>query len=86
MLFGKKKGLVIEMLLGACIKLEGDLWFLGGLWIDGEIKGNIYGDFDKFSMLVIIDSVCVEGEVYVGYLILNGIVVGLVYVVELLEL
>ena len=86
MLFGKKKGLAIETLLGARTKLEGDLRFSGGLRIDGEIKGNIYGDPDKPSMLVITDSARIEGEVHVGHLILNGTVVGPVHVAELLEL
>ncbi|MCP1172348.1 bactofilin family protein [Ralstonia chuxiongensis] len=86
MLFGKKKGLAIETLLGAHTKLEGNLRFSGGLRIDGEISGNIYGDPDKPSMLVITDSARVEGEVHVGHLILNGTVVGPVHVAELLEL
>lgn len=86
MLFGKKKGLPIETLLGARTRLEGDLRFSGGLRIDGEIKGNVYGDPDKPSMLVITDSARVEGEVHVGHLILNGTVVGPVHVAELLEL
>lgn len=86
MLFGKKKGLAIETLLGARTKLEGDLRFSGGLRIDGEIKGNVYGDPEKPSMLVITDSARVEGEVHVGHLILNGTVVGPVHVAELLEL
>jgi len=86
MLFGKKKGLAIETLLGARTKLEGDLRFSGGLRIDGEIKGNVIGDPEKPSMLVVTDTARIEGEVHVGHLILNGTVVGPVHVSELLEL
>lgn len=86
MLFGKKKGLAIETLLGARTRLEGELRFSGGLRIDGQIKGNVIGDPDKPSMLVVTDSARIEGEVHVGHLILNGTVVGPVHVSELLEL
>ncbi|AMP38564.1 MULTISPECIES: bactofilin family protein [Ralstonia solanacearum species complex] len=86
MLFGKKKGLAIETLLGARTRLEGDLRFSGGLRIDGQIRGNVIGDPDKPSMLVVTDSARIEGEVHVGHLILNGTVVGPVHVSELLEL
>jgi cytoskeletal protein CcmA (bactofilin family) len=59
---------------------------VGGLRIDGEVKGDVRGDPDRPSTLVLSEHARVEGEVFVSHLVLNGTVIGPVHASEFLEL
>jgi cytoskeletal protein CcmA (bactofilin family) len=76
----------IDSLVGAGTRIEGNVYFTGGLRVDGEIKGNVIADPSKPSTLVLSEQARVEGEVKVTHLVVNGTVIGPVHVAEYLEL
>jgi cytoskeletal protein CcmA (bactofilin family) len=85
-MFGHKTKNTIDSLIGLSTKIEGNLHFKGGLRIDGHVKGNVIAEPGDTSMLVISEQACVEGEVRVAHLVVNGEIIGPVYSSELLEL
>src|SRR5487761_2574484 len=76
----------IDSLIGAATKIEGNVTFSGGLRVDGEIKGNVLASGDQPSTLVISEHACIEGEISVSHMVLNGTVIGPVSSSEFLEL
>ena len=82
----KTKATKIETLIGTSIEIRGDLIFSGGLHVDGKIIGNVIAEDGSDSMLVLSDHGCVEGEVRVPYVVLNGEIIGDVYAAERVEL
>ena len=76
----------IDSLIGAGTKIEGNVSFSGGLRVDGEIKGNVLASGDQPSTLVISEHACIEGEISVSHVVLNGTVIGPVSSSEFLEL
>lgn len=80
------KSTKIETLIGHSIEIRGDVVFNGGLHVDGKIIGNVIAEDNSDSMLVLSDHGCIEGEVRVPYLMLNGEVEGDVYASERVEL
>jgi cytoskeletal protein CcmA (bactofilin family) len=76
----------IDSLVGTGTRIEGNVSFTGGLRVDGEIKGNVIADPSKPSTLVLSEQARVDGEIKVTHLVVNGTVVGPVYVAEYLEL
>jgi cytoskeletal protein CcmA (bactofilin family) len=87
-MFGKKPGVssTIESLIGSATRIEGDVHFVGGLRIDGHVKGNVLADPSQPSMLVISEQARVDGEIQVSHLVVNGTINGPVCADELLEL
>ncbi|CAN5156740.1 hypothetical protein BH11PSE11_BH11PSE11_32750 [soil metagenome] len=85
-MFGQKNKSTIDSLIGISTKIEGNIYFKGGLRIDGHVKGNVIADSAESSMLVISELAKVEGEVRVAHLVVNGEIVGPVHSSELLEL
>jgi len=87
-MFGKKSGKPqgrIDTLIGAGT-VAGDINFVGGLRIDGAVKGDVRGDPDRPSTLVLSEHARVDGEISVSHLVLNGTVIGPVHASEFLEL
>jgi cytoskeletal protein CcmA (bactofilin family) len=82
----KKKVTQIDSLIGKDTLITGDVKFTGGLHIDGKIKGNIVAAEDSGSVLTLSEQGVIEGEVRVPNVILNGKVIGNVYVAENVEL
>ncbi len=76
----------IESLIGAGTVISGDIAFTGGLRIDGEVKGNVRAVEGQSGMLVISEHACIEGEISVSHVIINGTVLGPVHATEFLEL
>jgi len=76
----------IDTLVGQNTELKGDLFFTGGLHIDGRVKGNVVAVDGTESALTLSNNGRVEGEVRVPYIVLNGEVVGDVYASEKIEL
>jgi cytoskeletal protein CcmA (bactofilin family) len=88
-MFGKKSGKPqgrIDTLIGAGTTVAGDVSFVGGLRIDGAVKGDVRGDPDRPSTLVLSEHARVDGEISVSHLVLNGTVIGPVHASEFLEL
>jgi cytoskeletal protein CcmA (bactofilin family) len=85
-LFGHKTKNTIDSLIGLSTKIEGNVYFMGGLRIDGHIKGNVIADPGQPSMLVISEQAKIEGEVRAAHLVVNGQIAGPVFSSELLEL
>lgn len=76
----------IETLIGQGLEVTGDVKFSGGLHLDGKIVGNVSSEDGDGSVLIISDTGRIEGDVSVSYAVINGEVIGNVYVSEKLEL
>ncbi len=77
----------IDSLLGAGTRIEGGVFFSGGLRVDGEIKGSVHAvDGASASTLILSEHARVEGGVLVAHLVTNGVIVGPVVVTETLEM
>lgn len=76
----------IDSLIGAGTSISGDVSFVGGLRIDGEVKGNVHASGDQPGTLVVSEHARIEGEIRVSHLVINGTVAGPVHASEFLEL
>jgi cytoskeletal protein CcmA (bactofilin family) len=76
----------IDCLIGAGTMIEGNVTFSGGLRIDGHVRGNVLALEDKPGTLVLSEQACIEGEIRVSHVVINGTVVGPVHAVEYVEL
>ncbi len=76
----------IDSLIGTGTKIEGDVTFVGGLRVDGEVKGNVRSTGDGGGTLVLSEHARIEGEIHVSHLVINGTIIGPVYSSEFLEL
>jgi cytoskeletal protein CcmA (bactofilin family) len=76
----------IDSLIGAGTKIEGDVTFVGGLRVDGEVKGQCPFDGRWRRHLVVSEHARIEGEIHVSHLVINGTIIGPVYSSEFLEL
>ncbi len=76
----------IDSLIGAGTRIDGNLSFSGGLRVDGEVNGNVVAAPGKPSTLVLSEHGCVNGEINVTHLVVNGMVEGSVRAAEYLEL
>lgn len=87
-MFGRnqRKHGVIDTLVGANSRVNGDLHFEGGCHVDGLVKGNVSADPDTNSALSISEDGGIEGGVAVPYVVLHGIVRGDVYANQRIEL
>ena len=89
-MFGKKENKPhgrIDSLVAAGTRVEGNIRFVGGLRVDGEVRGNIEAaEGAAASTLVISEHARVEGAVRVEHLVTNGTVVGPVEVSSSLEM
>ena len=89
-MFGDKKGKTpqnsIDSLIGATTRVEGNVFFSGGLRVDGVVRGNIHCENPRDGTLVVSEKASVEGAIAVGHVVINGTVIGPVVAVESLEL
>ncbi len=76
----------IDSLIGAGTRVNGSVTFTGGLRVDGEIKGNVSASDEQLSTLVVSENACIEGEISVSHLVINGTVIGPVFSSGYLEL
>jgi cytoskeletal protein CcmA (bactofilin family) len=77
----------IDSLIGAGTRIEGALYFTGGLRVDGELKGSIQAaEGASSSILVLSEHARIEGAVSVAHMVTNGTVVGPVVVTDALEM
>jgi cytoskeletal protein CcmA (bactofilin family) len=84
--FNKKKQPPIRSLIAEGSQIDGNFSFADGLRIDGAVIGNISGNPDLASILVISETASVMGEIQADHIIINGAVKGPVYARVMLEL
>ncbi len=56
--------------------VNGDLQFEGGLLVEGTIKGNVRAEDGTDSLLRLSEAGCIEGEIHVPNVVVNGKVMG----------
>jgi len=76
----------IDTLVGAETRIDGDIYFSGGLRVDGVVRGNVNEEASTPSTLVLSEQGSIEGAVVVSQVVLNGRVVGPVHAKEYVEL
>ncbi len=76
----------IDSLIGSTTRIEGNVFFSGGLRVDGVVRGNVSALPDQPGTLVISEHARVDGEVEVAHLVVNGTINGAVRATETLEL
>jgi cytoskeletal protein CcmA (bactofilin family) len=85
-MFGRRKQPPIKSLIAGGTVIRGDVEFLDGLRIDGEVHGNVRSAAGQPTLLVISESATVVGEVEADLVVINGRVQGPVKAADLLEL
>lgn len=85
-MFNKKKQPPIKSLIAEGSQIDGNFRFADGLRIDGAVVGNISGNPDLASILVISETASVTGEIEADHIIINGTVKGPVHARLMLEL
>jgi len=76
----------IDSLIGSTTRIEGNVFFSGGLRVDGMIRGNVAALPDQPGTLVISEHARIDGEVEAAHIVVNGTVNGPVNATETLEL
>ncbi|OYY89471.1 MAG: cell shape determination protein CcmA [Methylophilales bacterium 16-45-7] len=76
----------IDTLIGADTRVEGNIFFSGGLRIDGAVRGNVSEPPDTPSTLILSEYGRVEGAVAAAKIVLNGKVIGPVKAGQFIEL
>ena len=76
----------IETLVGQHTEVHGNLRFSGGLHVGGTVKGNVVADSGAEAVFTLSQEGCIEGEVRVPTVILDGRVNGDVHAAERVEL
>jgi cytoskeletal protein CcmA (bactofilin family) len=76
----------IDSLIGAGTVVHGDVTFTGGLRIDGQVHGNVIATEGEPGTLVVSAQACIEGEIRVSHVVINGTVNGPITVGDHLEL
>ena len=85
-MFNKKKQPSIKSLIAEGSRIDGNFSFTDGLRIDGAVVGNVCGNPDLPSILVISETATVTGEIRADHIIINGTVMGPVHALAMLEL
>jgi cytoskeletal protein CcmA (bactofilin family) len=90
-MFGKKKDSFIELtklssLVASNVDVTGDLSFVDGLRIDGQVHGNVQSRQGTKSLLVLSDQGSITGNVRSHDAIINGVIIGDLEVEHFLEL
>jgi cytoskeletal protein CcmA (bactofilin family) len=76
----------IDSLIGVTTRIEGNVFFSGGLRIDGTVKGNVAALPEQPGTLMVSAEACIEGEVQAAHIVVNGTIIGPVSATETLEL
>ena len=75
----------IDSLIGATTRIEGNVFFSGGLRVDGAVRGNVAGLPDQPATLVVSEQARIDGEVQAAHVVVNGTINGPVDARETLE-
>jgi cytoskeletal protein CcmA (bactofilin family) len=76
----------IDSLVGSTTRIEGNLFFSGGLRVDGVVQGNVSALPDQPATLVISEHGRVEGDIQATHIVVSGTINGGVNASESLEL
>lgn len=76
----------IDSLIGATTRIEGNVFFSGGLRVDGAVRGNVAALPDQAGTLVVSEHARIDGEVQAAHIVVNGTINGPVHCHESLEL
>ena len=76
----------IDSLIGATTRIEGNVFFSGGLRVDGAVRGNVAALPDQPGTLVVSEQARIDGEVQASHVVVNGTINGPLDARETLEL
>ena len=76
----------IDSLIGSTTRIEGNVFFSGGLRVDGMIRDNVAALPDQPGTLVISEHARIDGEVEAAHIVVNGTINGPLNATETLEL
>lgn len=76
----------IETLIGADTRIEGNVYFSGGLRVDGTVLGAVTEPNDKPGTLILSEQGKIEGAVTASRAVINGNVTGPVRASHFIEL
>lgn len=76
----------IDSLIGDNTRIEGNVFFSGGLRVDGVVRGNVAALPDQPGTLVVSEQARIDGEVQAAHVVVNGTINGPVHATESLEL
>ena len=79
MLFGKSRAPKIATVIGSGTEVVGNIFFSGGLHVDGRIQGDVQAEPDSTSALTLSEKGVIEGDIRVPNVVVNGEVTGDVY-------
>lgn len=93
-MFGNEKGKApragngsVETLLGARVRIRGDVFFSGGIYVEGNVLGGVFAEEGSTdAVLTLAESGVIEGEVRAPHIIINGQLHGDVYASQRIEL
>lgn len=88
-MFSKKPGKTqsrIGSLIGVGTRINGNIVFVGGLRIDGEIKGDVSTPHDQDGTLVVGEQARIDGKLTAPHLLINGTLSGPTISTEFVEL
>ena len=66
----------IDSLIGATTRIEGNVFFSGGLRVDGAVRGNVAALPDQPGTLVVSEHARIDGEVQAAHVVVNGTING----------
>ena len=86
-MIGKKNDKAVT-LIAAHTEVVGDVKFSGQLFVSGKVNGSIIADKsgEAQATVVVAEDGCVQGEVRVPHVVINGLVQGNVYASDRVEL
>ncbi len=76
----------IDSLIGSTTRIEGSVFFSGGLRVDGVVVGNVAALPDQPGTLVVSEQARIDGEVQAAHVVVNGTINGPLRATETLEL
>ncbi len=88
-MFFKKSNRVqnsIDTLIGADTRVEGNIFFSGGLRVDGTVIGSVTEPNDSPSTLILSEHGRIEGAITASKIVINGTVLGPVKAGQFIEL
>lgn len=85
-MFNTKKQPPLKSLIAQGTRIDGNLVFVDGLRVDGEVNGDVRANEDNPSILVISETARINGSLQADHIIINGSVTGPIHAFELVEL
>jgi len=72
----------VDSLIGQGTVFTGEIHFQGGMHVDGRVQGSVRAEDNASALLTVSEHGCVEGEVQVPHLHVNGTLKGNVHCSE----